>query len=625
MKTDKIEKKLRGLSKTVEKLAGTEVKKFRAALTLEESLKRELHRTHSLHFEMTKQGFDLTEITAIQNRIHHTMRDVSTFILEEFNKKYQMNLLFEELLQGFEGMYEREGILRLIEKRNILQDAFEKELKSVLPLHPKDEFIETRKMKRHFVIHTGPTNSGKTHQSLERLKVAKSGLYLAPLRLLALEIFERLNGDGIPTSLLTGEEEISVPFSYHTSSTIEKANYGETYEVVVIDEGQLLGDTQRGCAWTKAILGVRAEEIHICCSLNAVPLIQNMIEECGDSIEIHTHERQTPLVVEEEHFTFPQDVKKGDALIVFSRKMVLRTAAALSEANMKASLIYGSLPPETRRKQVDLFLEGKSDVVVSTDAIGMGLNLPIQRVIFLEGEKFDGEDVRELTSQEVKQIAGRAGRKGMYEIGYVNSVSRKKRISSLLSQRDEHIETAYVEPVSSTILSLPFGSLKERLEAWNQYEWNTSFYEKADISEMLDLLEYERSFAHDLSQEEILKAVKIPFNTREEALLALWLRYMKQLKNQNTVFEKPTCTGDSLEDWETYYRSIDLYYSFSKIFSDSVEEEWIREEREYISNHIHQLLTARIKSFKKKCSSCGRPLPWNSFYGKCQSCFSTRS
>ena len=49
----------------------------------------------------------------------------------------------------------------------------------------------------------------------------------------------------------------------------------------------------------------------------------------------------------------------------------------------------------------------------------MGLNLPIRRIVFLENEKFDGTRRRRLTSQEVKQIAGRAGRKGIYDVGKV--------------------------------------------------------------------------------------------------------------------------------------------------------------------------------------------------------------
>ena len=69
----------------------------------------------------------------------------------------------------------------------------------------------------------------------------------------------------------------------------------------------------------------------------------------------------------------------------------------------------------------NLSTEGKTRIVVSTDAIGMGLNLPIRRIIFMETEKFDGVERRTLRPEEIKQIAGRAGRLGMYHKGYVGA------------------------------------------------------------------------------------------------------------------------------------------------------------------------------------------------------------
>lgn len=62
-----------------------------------------------------------------------------------------------------------------------------------------------------FYLHLGDTNTGKTYQALLRLRQARTGIYLAPLRILALENFERLNAEGVPCSLLTGEEEVHAP------------------------------------------------------------------------------------------------------------------------------------------------------------------------------------------------------------------------------------------------------------------------------------------------------------------------------------------------------------------------------------------------------------------------------
>ena len=63
----------------------------------------------------------------------------------------------------------------------------------------------------------GPTNSGKTHDAFEALKRAPSGVYLAPLRLLAMEIRDRLVAQGIPCNLLTGEEHDLMEGARHTA------------------------------------------------------------------------------------------------------------------------------------------------------------------------------------------------------------------------------------------------------------------------------------------------------------------------------------------------------------------------------------------------------------------------
>lgn len=58
--------------------------------------------------------------------------------------------------------------------------------------------------------------------------------------------------------------------------------------------------------------------------------------------------------------------------------------------------------------QATMFNDASSefDVLVASDAIGMGLNLNISRIIFSTMTKFDGTEKRELSIPEVKQIAG---------------------------------------------------------------------------------------------------------------------------------------------------------------------------------------------------------------------------
>ena len=86
------------------------------------------------------------------------------------------------------------------------------------------------------------------------------------------------------------------------------------------------------------------------------------------------------------------------------------------------SIIYGALPYDVRYEEARKFREGETDIVVATDAIGMGLNMPVRRIVFLQTDKFDGYERRELYPAEIQQIAGRAGRYGIFDEGYVNTL-----------------------------------------------------------------------------------------------------------------------------------------------------------------------------------------------------------
>ena len=262
---------------------------------------------------------------------------------------------------------------------------------------PKDFtklYPQARLLKRHFILHIGDTNTGKTYEAIQELKESESGIYLAPLRLLALEIQERLNNEGVICSMTTGEEEDIIPNAKHMSSTIEKLDINKYYDICVIDEAQMIEDDDRGWAWTTAILGAYSERIHICMSENARNIVIKLIELCNDTYEIVEHKRNTDLVFENKKFNFKNGIKKNDALIVFSRKKVLSVATELEHMGIKASVIYGALPYSVRKNEIKKFLDGETEVVVSTDAIGMGMNLPIKRIVFLESTKYDGKEIR---------------------------------------------------------------------------------------------------------------------------------------------------------------------------------------------------------------------------------------
>lgn len=269
----------------------------------------------------------------------------------------------------------------------------------------------------------GPTNSGKTHAALEILSAARSGVYLAPLRLLALEVYERLVERGVRASLVTGEERITDPDAAHISSTVEMLDLGRHVDVAVVDEAQLLEDEQRGWAWTLAIAAVPAARVVMCGSEEGLRAATRLAERIGATIAVRRFERKNPLRV------VPSPglglLRPGDAVVAFSRRAVVEYQAQVGRLGHASAVIYGSLSPAVRRREAERFRTGAAQVVIATDAIGLGLNLPIRRVVFASIRKFDGVMTRLLTPQEIRQIAGRAGRYGMHEEGLVTALDAR--------------------------------------------------------------------------------------------------------------------------------------------------------------------------------------------------------
>ncbi|QCE35809.1 RNA helicase [Acetobacteraceae bacterium] len=278
-------------------------------------------------------------------------------------------------------------------------------------------FKTARAMKRHITIITGPTNSGKSYAALKALTKAESGMALAPLRLLAHEFYDSLLSQGIKTSLTTGEERLIDSNARHLAATVEMCPLHHPVDVAVIDEAQMLTDPDRGAAWTAAIMGTPAREIFVLGAPDCIPMVKRIAELCGDEVSEMHLKRKSPL--ETGPVLSLDKLRKGDALIAFSRREVLDLRAELMSLGRKVAVIYGALSPEVRCAEAARFNAGKADILIATDAIGMGLNLSIRRVIFSALQKFDGRDVRPLNNQEIKQIGGRAGRFGRHEKGLV--------------------------------------------------------------------------------------------------------------------------------------------------------------------------------------------------------------
>lgn len=116
----------------------------------------------------------------------------------------------------------------------------------------------------------------------------------------------------------------------------------------------------------------------------------------------------------------PQLIPPRTAVVAFSRKTVYAVAKEISKrSSLSVGVLYGALPLRVRQEQIRKYISGEYDVMVTTDVIGHGINLPIDNVVFAETEKYDGHIRRPLRKWEASQIAGRAGRYGYADTGTV--------------------------------------------------------------------------------------------------------------------------------------------------------------------------------------------------------------
>ena len=253
----------------------------------------------------------------------------------------------------------------------------------------------------------GPTNTGKTHLAIERMLTHRSGMIGFPLRLLARENYDRVaalaGADRV--ALVTGEERIVPARPSYWIATVEAMPVDVRVDYLAVDEVQLAADRERGHVFTDRVLHARgALETWLIGAETVRPILHKLLPDAA----FQTRERLSTLSYAE-----PKRLAKlprRSAVIVFSVRELYEVAARLRRERGGAALVFGALSPRTRNAQVGLYQAGEVDHLVATDAIGMGLNLDIDTVVFTGLAKFDGVGPRPLTPAEVGQIAGRAGR-----------------------------------------------------------------------------------------------------------------------------------------------------------------------------------------------------------------------
>ena len=442
---------------------------------------------------------------------------------------------YKDLINKQDVEYQDIDIILLQQKTSLLSDsvlklASDNFIKSIGTFGFDDclvkDFYEKTPKGRKVILYHGKTNSGKTHSSFSHFSDVNSGAYLAPLRLLAMEGQEKIQELGKPCDLITGDFQETDPSNKFVSSTMEMFDTTKHYDVVVIDECQMIFDGNRGWAWSQAILGANATTIVLTGSSDMLSHIRKICEYTGDDFEAYELERLTPLKRLPYELHEVEDIPSQSAIIAFSKREILKLKTEFeSNTGKKASVIFGALTPNLRKLESDKFRQGESDIIIATDAISMGLNLPIKNVLFSSLVKFNGKDDGFIDPELAKQIAGRAGRFGMHNSGFYGT------FRSDLSTLDMILEKKFLAKECKYPFKMPFKvllSLSKSLATENIDEL-TRFYDKAFFI-------YDPLFIKSDNSEQMRKAMIIEGEINSSKAISL--------KDKYKIINSPICIED---------------------------------------------------------------------------------
>jgi len=493
-----------------------------------------------------------------------------------------------------------------------MKTNWQEQLKELLNCDIKSLYPLARTLKRELHFFVGPTNSGKTYSAMEELKKADCGLYLAPLRLLALEGYEDLVNSNISSSLITGEEQKIDEDAAHVCSTIEMIDFNMDVDVAVIDEVQMLADDERGWAWVNAIIGCPAKKIIMTGSVNALEAVKKIASYLNEDLKIVKFKRKNELLLLDKHIALG-NLEKGTALIAFSRSDVLKLKQKLHKKH-KVSVIYGNLSPEVRRDEAKRFREKETDILIATDAIAMGLNLPIKTILFTTHMKFDGISRRGINVNEIVQIVGRAGRYGHHEKGFFGATTKDAL---------EYIKEEYLKPIKTIKPPFKVKINNEQLENLANHLKTTSLtkvlkffssnmkfdgpFKAANIASMITAARIvDQKFNMKLEDKYMLS--QAPVSVKSQIIIQAYDTYISAVLKNKVVRYKPSITlpkvARTQKDLllvEDEIKKISLYlwlsYKLPNQFPDGIKATI---ERSSLNKFIENSLKKGIKTFDER-------------------------
>lgn len=342
-----------------------------------------------------------------------------------------------------------------------------------LELYPAQEEAVLEILAGKHVVLSTPTGSGKSLVAvalhLASLARGRRSVYTSPIKALVSEKFFALCRDFGPdkVGMMTGDASVNrdAPILCCTAEILAnmalRDGRASPVDDAVLDEFHYYGDRDRGMAWQiplltlpyttfllmSATLGdtTRVEDGLLRLSKREVAVVRSATR----PVPLDFEYRETPLhetvgyLLDRDRapiyiVSFTQRECAEEAQNLMSIKLCSREekqAIAEAMAGFRFDTPYGKeiagylkhgvgvhhagLLPKYRLLVEKLAQQGMLRVICGTDTLGVGVNIPIRTVLFTKLCKYDGQNTRILGARDFKQIAGRAGRKGFDNQGYV--------------------------------------------------------------------------------------------------------------------------------------------------------------------------------------------------------------
>jgi superfamily II RNA helicase len=358
-----------------------------------------------------------------------------------------------------------------------------------LVLYPaQEEAIVEVVLGNHVILNT-PTGSGKSMVAaaahFAALAEGKRSVYTAPIKALVSEKFFALCREfgSERVGMVTGDAAVNphAPIICCTQEILAnwalRDGHRAPVDLAVVDEFHFYGDPQRGWAWQVPLLELpQTQFLLMSATLGDVGHFQrDLTARTGrETVVVRSAQRPVPLEFEYRtstlHASVSELLESGRApiyLVHFTQKDATDAAQNYvsldpltkdEKERVKEALAgfrfdspigrdlrrfitagvgvhHAGLLPKYRLLVEKLAQEGLLKIICGTDTLGVGVNVPIRSVLFTQLCKYDGSGVRILSNREFAQIAGRAGRKGFDDRGFVWVQAPEHVVDNLESER----------------------------------------------------------------------------------------------------------------------------------------------------------------------------------------------